>query len=46
MFCSFSDKVVGRFTIISNVAVTTRANITKKGPDLFIKGIFKPQQSV
>ena len=33
------------FTRKSNVADTTRASINKKGADLFIKGIFKPEQS-
>ena len=34
-------KIAKGFTIISNVAVTTRVSINKKGADLFIKGIFK-----
>ena len=34
------------FTIISDVTVTTRVSINKKGADLFIKVIFKPEQSV
>ena len=34
------------FTIISYVAVTARVSINKKGADLFIKGIFKLEQSV
>ena len=29
------------FTIISNVAVTTRVSINKKGTDLFVKAFFK-----
>ena len=29
------------FTIISNVAVTTRVSINKKGMDLFVKAFFK-----
>ena len=34
------------FTIKSNVAFTTPVSINKKGADFFIKGIFKPEQSV
>ena len=34
------------FTIINNIAVTTRVSINKEGGDLFIKRIFKPEQSV
>ena len=46
MFHSSSEKMAVSFTLISNVAVTTRVSIKKKGVDLFIKGIFKPEQSV
>ena len=46
MFRSSSEKMAVSPTIISNVAVTTRASINKKGVDLFIKGIFKPEQSI
>ena len=38
--------MVVSFTVISNIAVTTRVSISKKGADLFIKGIFKLKQSV
>ena len=38
--------MVVRFTVIINVAVTTHVSINKKGVCLFIKGIFKPEQSV
>ena len=41
MFCNSSEKMAVSFTIISNVAVTTRVSINKKGADLFTKGIFK-----
>ena len=46
MFRSSSEKMAVSFTIISSVAVTTRVSINKKGADLFIKAIFKPEQSV
>ena len=34
MFCSSSDIMAVTFTIISNVAFTTRVSINKKGTDL------------
>ena len=46
MFRSSSEKMAVSFTVISNVVVTTSVSINKKGADLFIKGIFKPKQSV
>ena len=46
MFCSSSKKMMVSLTIISNVAVTTGVSINKKGADLFIKGSFKPEQSI
>ena len=46
MLCSSIEKMVVSFTTISNVTVTTHVSINKKGEDLFIKGIFKPEQSV
>ena len=46
MFRSSSEEMAVSFTIISNIAVTTRVSINKKGVDLFIKGIFEPQQNV
>ena len=46
MFRSSSEKMAVSPTIISNVAVTAGVSISKKGVDLFIKGIFKPEQSV
>ena len=46
MFFSSSEKMAVRFTVISNVAVTTGVSINKKGVDLVIKGIFKPKKSV
>ena len=46
MFHSSREKMTVSFTVISNVAVTARVSINKKGEDLFIKDIFKPKQSV
>ena len=46
MFRSSSEKMAITFTINDNVAIITRVSINKKGADLFIKGIFKPEQSV
>ena len=43
---SSSEKMAVSFTVISNVAVTRRVSINKKGEDLLIKGIFKPEQNV
>ena len=45
MFCSSSEKIAVRFTIISNIVVTTLVPINKKGVALFIKGIFEQEQS-
>ena len=45
MFRSSSEKMAITFTINDNVAIITRVSINKKGADLFIKGIFKPEQS-
>ena len=41
--CSYIEKIGVSFTIVSNVAVTTSLSINKKGANLFIKGIFKPE---
>ena len=46
MFRSSSVKMAISFTVISDVAVTTCKSINKKEGALFIKGIFKPEQSV
>ena len=46
MFHGSSEKMAVSFTIISDVTVTIRVSLNKKGSDLFIKGIFKPEQSV
>ena len=46
MFCSSSEKMAISFTVISDVAVTTWKSISKKDGDLFIKRIFKLEQSV
>ena len=46
MFSSSSKKMAVSFTLISNMAVTTHAPLAKKGADLFIKGIFFPEQSI
>ena len=46
MFRSSSEEIAVIFTIISNIAVTTRVSINEKGADIFIKGIFEPQQNV
>ena len=46
MFRSSSEKMEVSFTIINDVAITTRVSINQKGAYLFIKGIFKPEQSV
>ena len=43
MFHSSSEKMAVSFIIISNVAVAARVSINKKGADLFVKGIFKPE---
>ena len=43
---SSGEKMAESFTVISNVAVTRRLSINKKGEDLLIKGIFKPEQNV
>ena len=42
MFRSSSEKNGGKF----HHNVSTRVSINKKGADLIIKGIFKPEQSV
>ena len=39
-------KMAVNFTIKSTAAVTTRVSINKEEADLFIKGIFKQEQSV
>ena len=44
MFCSSSKKVVVCFTIISNLAVTTRVSVNNVRADLFLKGIFITEQ--
>ena len=46
MFRSSSEKMEESFTVISNIAVATRVPINQKGTDLFINGIFEPEQSV
>ena len=46
MIRSPTEKMALSFTVISNVAVTACVSINKKGADRFIKGIFKPKQSV
>ena len=46
MFCSSNEKMVVSFTVIIKVAVTTRVSINQKGADLFIKNIFKSEQSL
>ena len=46
MFHSSNEKTAVPFTIISNVTVTARVSINKKGADFFIKGILKLEQNV
>ena len=46
MFHSSSEKMVVTLTVISNVAVIARVSIKKKEAGLFMKGIFKPEQSL
>ena len=38
--------MVVSFIVINTIAVTIRVPINKKRTDLFIKGIFEPEQSV
>ena len=37
--------MVVRFTVMSDIAVTTCVPINNKGADLLISGIFEPKQS-
>ena len=46
MFRRSSEEIAVSFIIISNIAVTARVSINQKEADLFIKGIFEPQQNV
>ena len=46
MFRSSSEEIAVSFIIISDIAVTARVYINQKGADLFIKGVFEPQQNV
>ena len=44
MLCSSNKNVAPCFTLISNIAVTTRVSVNNVRADLFLKGIFTSER--